>query len=144
MLIAPLFFVCGVIDWLDGGPDAVALLISGLVIQLVGFFILRFSKFPSTLPLARLFTAFVSGALAALIAATIAHFATGVAPTIDVALAEASATVTGTNRVSWNDAVSISWSMVGRCRNDRRSGSYFASPRCGWFRRRWGSCDSFG
>ena len=35
VLVAPLFFVCGVIDWLDGGPDAVALLISGLVIQLV-------------------------------------------------------------------------------------------------------------
>ena len=41
VLIAPLFFVCGVIDWLDGGPDVVALLVSGLVVQLVGFFILR-------------------------------------------------------------------------------------------------------
>ena len=97
VLIAPLFFVCGVIDWLDGGPDVAALLVSGLVLQLVGFFVLRFAKFPSTLPVAQLFTAFVSGALAALIAATIAHFVTGVAPTIDVALVEASATVTGTN-----------------------------------------------
>ena len=97
VLIAPLFFLCGVIDWLDGGPDVVVLLVSGFVIQLVGFLILRVSKFPSTLPVARLFTAFVGGALAALIAAAIAHFATGVAPTIDVALVEASATVTGTN-----------------------------------------------
>ena len=97
VLIAPLFFACGVIDWLDGGPDALAFLASGLTIQLLGFSILRFSKFPSALPIAQLFTAFVSGAIAAVVAATVAHLVTGVAPTIDVALVEASATVTGTN-----------------------------------------------
>jgi len=97
ILSAPLFFVCAIADCLDGGPDYLPLLIAGLAVEVAGLVVVRLSNFPSSLPVARLFAAVFSGALAALLAVTVAHLATGVATTIDVALVEAAATITGTN-----------------------------------------------
>ena len=97
LAIAPLFLLCSAVDFFDGGSDATALFLSGIAIGLAGLLILWLSEFPSSLPLKRLFAALVCGALAALVAVTIAHFTTGVAPTIDASLAEGAATITGTN-----------------------------------------------
>lgn len=107
----PLFFLCAAVDLVDGGPDADALLVSGLVTAVAGLFVLRLSRFPSELPIARLFSALVCGALAALVAVTAAHFVTGAASTVDAALAEASATISGTN-ASTIDPETLSLGMM--------------------------------
>lgn len=97
VLCAPLFFICAIADFIDGGSDYLPLLIAGIAVEGAGLMVVRLSNFPSTLPVARLFAAVVSGALAALFAVTVAHLATGVAATLDVAVVEAAATITGTN-----------------------------------------------
>ena len=100
--ITPLFLLCAVVDYFDGGPDAAALLLSGAAIAFAGVVALWLSEFPSALPLKRLFAALVCGVLAALVAATAAHFVTGVASTVDSSLAEGAATITGTNSSTVN------------------------------------------
>ena len=98
-----MFLLCAIVDYFDGGPDAAALLLSGVAIAFAGLLVaIWLSEFPSALPLKRLFAALVCGVLAALVAATAAHFVTGVAPTIDSSLAEGAATITGTNSSTVN------------------------------------------
>ena len=102
LAIAPLFFLCAIVDYFDRGPDAMALFLSGVAIAVTGLLTLYFSQFPSSLPLKSLFAALVCGALSALVAVTVAHFVTGVTPTFDSSLAEGAATITGTNSSTIN------------------------------------------
>lgn len=102
VLSAPLFLICSLADFLDGGSDYLALFITGAAIEVAGLLVVRMSRFPSSLPISRLFTAVVCGAAAALVAVTAAHLATGVTNQIDVALVEAAATITGTNASTIN------------------------------------------
>ena len=111
VLTAPVFFLCAAVDFLDGGPDYFPLLVSGVIVEIAGLVVVRFSRFPSALPISRLFAAVVIGALAALIAVTFAHLATGTAIAIDVALVEATATITGTNATTV-DVDSLSLGMT--------------------------------
>lgn len=102
VLSAPLFLVCSLADFLDGGSDYLALFVTGAAIEVAGLLVVRISRFPSSLPISRLFTAVVCGAAAALVAVTAAHLATGVTNQLDVALVEAAATITGTNASTIN------------------------------------------
>ncbi|HAQ44501.1 MAG TPA: hypothetical protein DCQ67_11060, partial [Acidimicrobiaceae bacterium] len=102
LAVAPLFFLCAIVDYFDRGPDAMALFLSGVAIAVTGLLTLYFSQFPSSLPLKSLFAALVCGALSALVAVTVAHFVTGVTPTFDSSLAEGAATITGTNSSTIN------------------------------------------
>lgn len=102
VLSAPLFLVCSLADFLDGGSDYLALLATGAAIEVIGLLVVRVSSFPSSLPISRLFAAVVCGAGAALVAVTAAHLATGVTNQLDVALVEAAATITGTNASTIN------------------------------------------
>ena len=111
VLTAPVFFLCSAVDFLDGGPDYFPLLVSGVIVEIAGLVVVRFGRFPSTLPISRLFTAVVSGALAALSAVTFAHLATGTSIAVDVALVEAAATITGTNATTI-DAEALSLGMI--------------------------------
>jgi len=111
VLTAPVFFLCSAVDFLDGGPDYFPLLVCGVIVEIAGLVVVRFGRFPSTLPISRLFTAVVSGALAALSAVTFAHLATGTSIAVDVALVEAAATITGTNATTI-DAEALSLGMI--------------------------------
>ena len=102
VLSAPLFLICSLADFLDGGSDFLPLLLTGAAVEIAGLLVVRLSSFPPKLPISRLFAAVVCGALAALIAVTAAHLATGVAHNLDVALVEAAATITGTNASTIN------------------------------------------
>ena len=102
VLSAPVFLFCAAVDFLDRGPDCIPLLVSGLIVGLLGLLVVRLSSFPSSLPVSRLFASVVSGAVAALIAVTVAHLATDASVALDVALVEAAATVTGTNASTLN------------------------------------------
>ena len=108
VLSAPVFVFCAAVDFLDRGPDCIPLLVSGLIVGLLGLLVVRLSSFPSSLPVSRLFASVVSGAVAALIAVTVAHLATDTSIALDVALVEAAATVTGTNASTLNaDSMSL-------------------------------------
>ena len=72
--MAPVLFISAAADFWNRGDDGVELLILGLVVGLIGLAVLGVSRFPSGLPVARLFVAFVAGAFASLIVATAAHY----------------------------------------------------------------------
>ena len=102
VLSAPVFLFCAAADFLDRGPDYIPLLVSGLIVGLLGLLVVRLCSFPSGLPVSRLFASVVSGAVAALIAVTVANLATDASVALDVALVEAAATITGTNASTLN------------------------------------------
>ena len=113
VLSAPVFVFCAAVDFLDRGPDCIPLLVSGLLVGLLGLLVVRLSSFPSSLPVSRLFASVVSGAVAALIAVTVAHLATDTSIALDVALVEAAATVTGTNASTLNaDSMSLGVTLL--------------------------------
>ena len=97
VVMAPVLFISAAADFWNRGDDGVELLILGLVVGLIGLAVLGVSRFPSGLPVARLFVAFVAGAFASLIVATAAHYFSSAATSLDVAVAEAASTVSGTN-----------------------------------------------
>ena len=97
VVMAPVLFISAAADFWNRGDDGVELLILGLVVGLIGLAVLGVSRFPSGLPVARLFVAFVAGAFASLIVATAAHYFSSAVTSLDVAVAEAASTVSGTN-----------------------------------------------
>jgi len=105
VLSAPLLVACSIADFIDGGPDYLALLVTGVAIEIAGLLVVRLSSFPSSLPISRLFAAVACGASAALVAVTAAHLATGATSNLDVAIVEAAATITGTNASTINPEV---------------------------------------
>ena len=105
LLMSLLFAVAAVVDLVRGGPDWGVLFLVGALVGLGGFVSARLSHFPSTLTVPRLFAAVVSGTTAAVVAMTIAHLATGTTSAVDVAFAEAAATVTGTNATAIDPGV---------------------------------------
>jgi len=105
LLMSLLFAVAAVVDLARGGPDWVVLFVVGAFVALAGLVSARVSHFPSRLTIPRLFGAVVSGTLAAVVAMTVAHLATGTTSAVDVAFVEAAATVTGTNATAIDPGV---------------------------------------
>lgn len=103
MMALPLFATAAAFDWLTptrgGGHDAVELLIAGAAVSAFGAGAMRLCRPERALTVRQLLTALVAAALSAVAVTMIAHLATGAVGwhQLDVAFAEAVATVSGTN-----------------------------------------------
>ena len=113
MLAPPLFIVAAIYDAMRGGSDALALVISGLAVGLVGAIVVRLCRLEASLTVRQTFTAVVLGVVSAIGVVMVAHFATGAVAlqSWDIAIVESASTVTATN-ASALDVAQLSHGMV--------------------------------
>jgi trk system potassium uptake protein TrkH len=94
---APVLGGCALIDWMRGGPDVGALLVSAAIVGAAGILVARICTFPRRVAAVQLFSSLVLGASAAIVAIMVPHLLTGTVGSLDAALVEATAAVTTTN-----------------------------------------------